>query len=734
MIQNTKILAQLLAGAAAVASLHAETIQLGRSVVSATGFEQDLRDAPASVSMVEGDELSTRPVRDLAEAVSQLPGVSIESGVTDFGTTSISIRGMPANYTLLLIDGKRQDTNSLVYPNSGFAQSTFMPPIAAIERIEVIRGPASIIYGNDAMGGVVNVILKKSFDKWTSNATASTTIQENSLFGNNIGLSAFTAGPLTPDKRWSLQLRASELYTAPQRGDLTLTLPARGAGDNPLVPSAAASNGTQTFSQILGGGKNHNYAAGGRIGFAKDESNAYSVDLQHGGQWYDPAAFENSYFIRNNFIARHEGTYRDWLTDSSLQYNTARNFSRSRNGRDIIAEHKSSIAFWRMKLNVGGQYDYSEVKAVHGTTFSSEIGSAIHRHTYALYAEDEWAILDSLLFNFGVRANANSDFDLNFSPRAYLVGYLSDSLTLKGGVSTGYKLPEITSTLPGWISSSGGGNSGGSAHGFGNPDLKPETSISYEISLMHETPYTDISLTGFLQDFKDKIASASVSMGAQGQVGTAMAAGQTCDYFLTTLGTPGTSCSYSYNVDSARSYGIELAAALKAIDTGAGRVGVNLAYTWLKNEITSGVDKGLPLTGVPEHTLNAGLNYGYGDFGASLRGEFRARQLRTQIGGRAGSTAGDTTILEEFQRVNPGVSEYYEPYFLLHLSANYHFTPTLRANFGIYNLLNHDFVDYVPVTNIAASGAQYSYTNTYTNNYNYIREGRRYYLSISADF
>ncbi len=151
MIQNTKILAQLLAGVVAATSLHAETIQLGRSVVSATGFEQDLRDAPASVSMVAGEELSKRPVRDLAEAVSEIPGVSIDSNVSNFGGYSISIRGMPADYTLLLVDGKRQDFNSVAFPNVGFSQASFMPPIAAIERIEIIRGPASIIYGSDAM-------------------------------------------------------------------------------------------------------------------------------------------------------------------------------------------------------------------------------------------------------------------------------------------------------------------------------------------------------------------------------------------------------------------------------------------------------------------------------------------------------------------------------------------------------------------------------------------------------
>ncbi|WP_249820222.1 TonB-dependent receptor plug domain-containing protein, partial [Escherichia coli] len=63
--------------------------------------------------------------------------------------------------------------SSDVTPNGFSAMNTgFMPPLAAIERIEVIRGPMSTLYGSDAMGGVVNIITRKNADKWLSSVNA----------------------------------------------------------------------------------------------------------------------------------------------------------------------------------------------------------------------------------------------------------------------------------------------------------------------------------------------------------------------------------------------------------------------------------------------------------------------------------------------------------------------------------------------------------------------------------
>ena len=127
---------------------------LDESVVSAAGYAQDTRDAPASVSIITASDLQSKPVSDIAEAIEDVPGVDIQQ--TKMGGHTIRLRGFDSKYTLILIDGKRQNVDDGFIKNGFDPQASFLPPAAAIERIEVLRGPASTIYGSDAVGGVVN--------------------------------------------------------------------------------------------------------------------------------------------------------------------------------------------------------------------------------------------------------------------------------------------------------------------------------------------------------------------------------------------------------------------------------------------------------------------------------------------------------------------------------------------------------------------------------------------------
>lgn len=138
------------------------THQLSTIVVSAAGFEQDIKNAPASITVLNQEDLKSKRVNSLADALRGVEGVDVSPTAGKTGTLNIRMRGMPPEYTLILIDGKRQNSVGNITPN-GFSESNnnFIPPISAIERIEVIRGPMSTLYGSDAMGGVINIITKK---------------------------------------------------------------------------------------------------------------------------------------------------------------------------------------------------------------------------------------------------------------------------------------------------------------------------------------------------------------------------------------------------------------------------------------------------------------------------------------------------------------------------------------------------------------------------------------------
>src|SRR5690554_4026717 len=169
-------------------------------VVTAAGFEQKITDAPASISVVTREELSVRPYMTLIDAVRDLEGVDVGETSDKTGQKTISMRGMGPDYTLILIDGRRQNNHGDIYPNNfGGNQFNHVPPLDMIERIEVIRGPASTLYGADALGGVINIITRKVSNRWTGSATFGHNIQENSDFGSDTSVDFALSGPLVPD-------------------------------------------------------------------------------------------------------------------------------------------------------------------------------------------------------------------------------------------------------------------------------------------------------------------------------------------------------------------------------------------------------------------------------------------------------------------------------------------------------------------------------------------------------
>lgn len=718
-----------------------DEVYIGESVVSASGYEQNLKDAPASISIVKPQDLKSRPVRDIAEAISNVPGVSIDSGVSKTGGYGISIRGMGSNYTLILSDGKRVNGDSSLFPN-GFGDSvtSFMPPLSAIERIEVIRGPASTLYGSDAMGGVINIITKKNFERWGASAGINYTLQESKAFGDTMGLNLYTAGPLNEAKNLGLILRgnvnkrvaAESLKVVPNNGGF------KDASRNQIVGLAPM------WGYNLGGRLIWNDSATTLSGLAL---NSVYFDADYSELDYDNSTgllgnykpetgrAESGYGARMNIyrlntIINHKGNYIDddnatlqrLSVESSLQYNLTANpnryvpkdafsnnatsangvnkgDSRALLGNDIILDSKAQMLFYfnpivSLNLSVGGRYWYNNFKdnlfAVAGKRPLQE------QHIGALFSEGEVLLFDSLFITAGLRGNFNSIFGANVSPRAYIAYNVLDKwLTIKGGVSTGYKTPALSNLINGIANLSAQGKS----HTYGNPNLRPESSVNYEVSLISDNEYFNAQITGFYTDFSNKISTIS---GAP--------AGFTCS--ANGGSGSGNGCSHYVNVGKARTYGAEVALALKPINiANAGDLSINTAYTYTASKITKDSNSkniGARLTNVPLHSFNASLNYDSEFIGGYLRGEIKAGIYRGNP-----ATSAEAKALGEF----------YKPIYLMHLGAYIAPTKHLRINFAVYNLLGQDFIDYE-----AYNGSSYA------NNYNYIREGRRYFVSLQFDF
>lgn len=314
-------------------------------VVTASGFEQKLVDAPASISVINGIDLQTKPYVTLLDAVRELEGVDVGETRDKTGQGTVSMRGMGSDYTLILIDGRRQNNNGDIYPNNfGGNQFNHIPPMSAVERIEVIRGPASTLYGADALGGVINIITKKNIQSTQLALSHSRTLQTDSVWGDDITSDFSLLTPLLQDKL-SMALRGAHY---------------KRQASNPEYAPATDPNGVVQSRELGfgGGGKtvdNNNWSAGASLHFTPDARQTLSLIYDVSKQQYDnegnQLGTEDTYdamlrnvngqmqpragyardqrFSRQQLALQHIGDWQSWRSDVGLSYIETANLSRT---------------------------------------------------------------------------------------------------------------------------------------------------------------------------------------------------------------------------------------------------------------------------------------------------------------------------------------------------------------------------------------------------------------------
>lgn len=158
-----------------------ETVRAGDVYVTATRVEQELQDVPMSVSVMTDTDVRRSGARTVGELLQDVPGVTIlDSGGQ--GMKRVSIRGEDPSRVLILVDGQK------IVENKSMDGTPVLLDPSRIERVEVIKGPASVLYGSEAIGGVVNIITKKGGDKPVQAEVGAYYNGATNGFGENLSL------------------------------------------------------------------------------------------------------------------------------------------------------------------------------------------------------------------------------------------------------------------------------------------------------------------------------------------------------------------------------------------------------------------------------------------------------------------------------------------------------------------------------------------------------------------
>ena len=468
-----------------------QPLDLEPTVITATSTLRQLSDAPASVTVISRDDLSMRPVQDLEDALRGTPGLQFTGiGLTRRG---VSIRGMGSEHTLVLVDGQRINNAAGAVAHADFDLGWV--PVEAIERIEVIRGPMSSLYGSEALGGVVNVITRRATDAWHGAAQVNGGIREDGRAGQTHQLGIYAGGPLVPGLL-----------------GLTLSGETRRRQETPFHddPSLSEIEGRDAYNADI------------RLSWTPDS--AQRIDLSYASgledRWRDtrsagraPVDYESSDRIeRERYSLAHRG---DWTWGSSTlraYRNTLERTNRYTHGvipasprqelTDDILDGSLSLPMGDMHLvTLGGEWRREQLE---DGGFATGEAQSIHR---ALFLQNELQFNPTWSLVLGNRFDQHEAYGWHNSPRVYLVHHMNDALTIKGGGGRGFKAPSLKQLSPGYSAI----GAGGMFRIFGNPDLEPEINTTYEINADYQADGWSLSAGVFQNKVRGLIQTICVS-------------------------------------------------------------------------------------------------------------------------------------------------------------------------------------------------------------------------------
>lgn len=521
--------------------------------------EQSLDEATAAAEIIDRREIEASGARDLAELLSMRANAEVET--TPFGEI-LRLQGMDPDHVLVLVDGQR------LAGRKGGAIDLSRIPLDSVARVEIIRGPASALYGSDAMGGVVQVITRRAGRPFE--ADGELRYGEGGLFE----ISGSTAG----------------------RGDaglLRITGGLRRRDPFMLEPGAAGTTGSgyeETHLLVRGEAD-----LGERLRLDGTASwslrDAIGVDVGAGGAIFDRTgrtesvaislrpSIDLSKAVRLRLTA--EGT---WVSDQLLQD------QRGSSALDSLDEARDAL--WNVGLQgefrLGSHLLVLGVEALLERMESERLeGGSGSRDRVGVYLQDEWRLAEGFRVAPGLRLDAMEGTDPQVAPRMALRWDLAQAWTVRASYGMAWRAPSFQEMFQRFVNGAVG------YEVVGNPALRPEASHGGTVGAEWKPGRSfGLGIELFRQEIDDLIAVATMAEARPGQPTT-----------------------YGYvNVDRARTQGVETHATIRPLRP----LDLRLSYA-----LTDARDRstGAPLEGRARHRFSAGATWRSFDSGtdASFR-------------------------------------------------------------------------------------------------------------------
>ena len=568
----------LCAGIPVGAQTTADTGALTPVVVTATRVPFAQTVSTASTTVITGDDLRARGIVSIADALQYVPGAAVAQTGSFGGLTSLFLRGGQSDYVRVLLDGV-----PLNIPGGTFYFQNLTT--ANIDRIEIVSGPSSVLYGSDAMTGVIQIFTKHG----------------------------------TTDPSGSITARGGTYQSGQATADVTGSIGAFGY--------SAGAVGETTAGILPFNNQYRNGELSGRLGWGDGTAtSAWFMARYHNSDYHFPTIGDGTP-VDSNQYRRDEGTSLalagahtfSQLIDAQVQltYNTdnASDSNPPENAADTLGEfatydrdvitvqgahanlnfHLSTATVITIGGTVEGQHDVTRSSDEYnfgppGTVVDTPPPMAHNRSIEAGYGEIVGNIGDKASYTAGVRVDDNSAFGTFGTYRlgaGYAVGY---GAQLHASVGTAFKEPTFEQ------------NFSTASFDVGNPELRPERSFGWEVGVK-ETPFEGLTATAtyFNQQFRNLIDYTPSAVPVPGM--------------------PADSTNY-VNIAGANASGIEIGLLIGPVDQST----LQLFYTGLTTVVTqNGVDTtgysqfkvGTPLIRRPAQTFTATLGHQFAGRGSA---------------------------------------------------------------------------------------------------------------------